>query len=195
MPLLQQLDTPASNLYALFRRRSDSQYRAGASTYAAYAAASYASYSGVAMTQPDLPGLFQVTVPADVPIDGTVDALIMRRAGASPAPSDQVLRRETLGWAVTLPAPAPPGYGGGTLYGQNGTLDFVYTVYDTNGTTPLPGASVYVSSDSAGVQRSQAKTTDALGRVVFSLVPSTVFFFRSHPARAFVNPDSEVVSP
>jgi len=97
--------------------------------------------------------------------------------------------------AVTLPTPAPTGYGGGTLYGQNGTVDFIYTLFDTDGTTPLPGASVYVSSDSAGVQRSQSRTTDALGRVTFSLIPSTVFFFRSHPARNFVNPDSEVVSP
>jgi len=97
--------------------------------------------------------------------------------------------------AVTLPTPAPTGYGGGTLYGQNGTVDFVYTLFDTDGTTPLPGASVYVSADSAGVQRSQPKTTDALGRVVFTLVPSTVYFWRSHVSRVFaVNPDVEIVS-
>ena len=99
--------------------------------------------------------------------------------------------------AVTLPTPAPTGYGGGssTIYGSSGAVDFVYTVFDTDGTTPLPGASVYVSADSAGVQRSQTKVTDALGRVTFTLVPSTVYFWRSHVSRAFVNPDSEVVGP
>ncbi len=79
------------------------------------------------------------------------------------------------------------------IYGEGGSIEFTYTVYDTNGTTPLPGCAVYVSSDLAGEIRSQAKVTDALGRVVFDLDPGTVYFWRSHPGRTFSDPDSEEV--
>jgi hypothetical protein len=80
------------------------------------------------------------------------------------------------------------------LYGEGGSITYTYTVYDTNGTTPLVGCSVYVSADSAGTQRSQTKVTDDLGQVQFDLNPATVYFWRSHPTRTFSNPDSEVVS-
>ncbi len=83
---------------------------------------------------------------------------------------------------------------GGDLYGESGSIRFTYTVFDVDGTTPLPSVAVYASADDAGEQRSQIKITDDLGRVVFDLVPGAVWFWRSHPARLFDDPDQEEVN-
>lgn len=89
-----------------------------------------------------------------------------------------------------------PGGGGGTtyIYGEQGSITFTYTVYDTDTVTPLAGVAVWVSSDIAGTNRSQTKLTDALGRVQFDLDASTIYVWRSRGDRAFTNPDTETVS-
>lgn len=86
------------------------------------------------------------------------------------------------------------GGGGGTIYGSAGAIAFTYTVYDVNGTTPLPDCAVWVSSDLAGVYRSETKLTNAFGQVTFNLDASTVYFWRSRHDRTFSNPDTETVS-
>lgn len=83
---------------------------------------------------------------------------------------------------------------GTTVYGSNGSILYTFTVYQPGGVTPVPGASVFVSSDSAGTNRSQARTTDALGNVQFNLDPATVYFWVQHPDWVFPNPFVEVVS-
>ncbi len=86
--------------------------------------------------------------------------------------------------------------GGGSviIYGEEGSIDFTYTVYKPGGVDPLGGAAVYVSSDLAGTLRSSIKTTDSVGRVVFSLDPGPAYFWTSHPSYSFSNPDTETVS-
>lgn len=84
--------------------------------------------------------------------------------------------------------------GSTTVYGESGSILFTYTVYQPNGTTPIPGAAVYVSADSGGTQRSFTQVTDDVGRVRFHLDPATVYFWRSHPQYTFQDPDPEVVS-
>jgi hypothetical protein len=91
-------------------------------------------------------------------------------------------------------AQAPGGGASVTVYGQDGAITFTYTVYDTNGTTPLEGVEVWAAADSAGTQRSASRFTDAFGRVVFNLDPGTVYFFRRRADRVFTDPDAEVVS-
>lgn len=84
---------------------------------------------------------------------------------------------------------------GGVIYGASGALTFTYTVYDTDGLTPLPGVSVYVSADSAGVNRSQTKLTDDFGRVQFQLDAGTVYVWASRFDRTFAsNPVVEQIS-
>lgn len=78
--------------------------------------------------------------------------------------------------------------------GVDGSVTYTYTVYQVDETTPLEGAAVYVSSDVGGTIRSATKYTDALGRVQFSLDPATYYFWRTHHAYVFVNPDTEAVS-
>jgi hypothetical protein len=123
-------------------------------------------------------------------LDTRFDAVDSALAGVStfdPA-TDEVL-------VATLPDPAPAGYGANIeIFGEDGAIEYRYTVFDVDGTTPLPNVLVYVSADIAGTQRSQTKVTDALGQVVFRLNPATVYLWRSHPQRTFLNPDSEVVS-
>lgn len=81
-----------------------------------------------------------------------------------------------------------------TVYGEDGAIEFTYTVYDVDGTTPLPGVEVRVSADALGTVKSVPRVTDSLGRVIFNLDAGTVYFWRQHPTRTFTDPDSEVVS-
>ncbi len=82
----------------------------------------------------------------------------------------------------------------GVVYGEAGSVTYTFTVYDTDDTTPLAGAAVYVSSDSAGVHRSQTKLTDSVGHVQFALDPGTVYLWPSRVDRVFVVPITETVS-
>ena len=124
-----------------------------------------------------------------------LDDAVADAVAAGLAAADVASDAQQAGEPVTLPTTPPDGYGGtGTLYGEAGSVDFTYTVYDTDQTTPLPGVSVFVSADEDGAERSQAKLTDSLGRVTFRLNPGTVYFWRFRADRLFANPDSEDVS-
>jgi hypothetical protein len=94
----------------------------------------------------------------------------------------------------SLEAIADDAGGAGTIYGEDGAIEFTYTVYKPGGVIPLPGVAVFVSADVNGTQRSQTKTTDALGRVQFLLDAGTYYFWRTHPGYTFTDPDAEVVS-
>jgi hypothetical protein len=97
-------------------------------------------------------------------------------------------------WVEHLDADVSAVGGGGTLYGESGPVTFTYTVHGQDGVTPVEGASVQVSSDIAGELRSQAKVTDSLGRVQFSLLEGTVYFWVTARGLTFNNPDTEVVN-
>ena len=86
------------------------------------------------------------------------------------------------------------GAGASVIYGEGGSIPYTLTVTEQDGTTPIPNVAVYVSSDSAGVYRSQIKLTDSTGRVQFQLDPSTVYFWMSRNDRTFNNPVVKVVS-
>lgn len=62
-----------------------------------------------------------------------------------------------------------------TIYGETGAIDHTITIRNSTNTAPLEGVAVYVSSDSAGVNRSQIKITDSLGRVTFHLDAGPVY--------------------
>ena len=79
-------------------------------------------------------------------------------------------------------------------FAVTGSISYTYTVYDVDGVTRLPGVAVYVSTDSAGVNVSATKITDALGNVNFALSAGTYYFWRFHPSRDFTDPDTEIVS-
>lgn len=180
-------------LYAVIRNASNQVWNGSA--FEAYNASNYATYD-VALTEQGATGRYAVSFPAGIVTAGLYYVDVRRQAGGSPAVSDLSLGEMEIVWdgnsETTL---ADVSSGGATLYGESGSVTFTYTVYDTNGTTPLPGVSVYVSADVAGTQRSQAKVTDSLGRVQFDLNPGTVYFWRSHPSRLFTtNPDTETVS-
>lgn len=104
-----------------------------------------------------------------------------------------------VGWVAILNGAVLVSVGGVTpgeseAVGLDGVIPFTYTVYEEDGSTPLEGASVYVSTDVGGTNRSAVKVTDAFGQVTFNLSAATYYFWRSHPEWNFTNPDSEVVS-
>lgn len=76
-----------------------------------------------------------------------------------------------------------------------GALSYTYTVYRPDGSTPVSGAEVWVSTDPAGSNVvAGTLSTDAFGRVTFLLDPGTYYVWRQHEAYTFPNPDVEVVS-
>lgn len=79
--------------------------------------------------------------------------------------------------------------------GGAGSVAYTYTVYEDDGTTPLEGCEVYVTTDSAGTNVvAGTLTTDAFGIVQFQLDPGTYYFWRKSTRFNFNNPDTEVVS-
>lgn len=80
------------------------------------------------------------------------------------------------------------------LYGESGATTYEFISYDVDGTTPLQGVAVFVSSDLNGVYKSQVKLSDALGRTFFQLSPGPIYVWQSRIDRRFTNPISEVVT-
>ena len=60
--------------------------------------------------------------------------------------------------------------------------------------TPIPDASVRVTTDVAGRQSAGSGMTDANGEVSFELAPGTYYVWRQKDQWNFINPDVEVVS-
>ena len=183
-------------VYALVRNASNQVWRPASSAFEAYNSANYANYAtAISLTEQGATGVYAGSFPTGITTPGTYYVDIRKRVGGSAAVSDTPFGEVVIEWdgtsEVTL---SDVTTGGATLYGENGSIEFTYTVYDTDGTTPLPDVAVFVSADSGGTQRSQTKLTDAFGKVIFNLNAGTVYFWRSHPTRNFTDPDTENVS-
>jgi len=115
------------------------------------------------------------------------------RAGATAVEADDGIVSEELGdCSGSFWLPAAPSTGSG--FGGEGTVEKPYPIFYPDGVTPLSGCAVYVSSDAEGTTRSETKVTDSLGRVVFSLNPGTVWFWRTASGFLFEDdPDEETV--
>ncbi len=98
-----------------------------------------------------------------------------------------------------------PVVGGG--YGKIGTITWPYIVKNPDGTRLLEGVEVWISSDVEGLNRSDSKESDSLGKVVFKLTPPTsaevvenpdagkVYVWRQSTVWEFSNPDVEELDP
>lgn len=116
------------------------------------------------------------------------------QAGAGPVEADDGIISEEVGyWDGEAWTPTAPSSAG--IYGTTGAVEFVYTVYEPGGVTPLPGVAVYVSSDIAGTNRSETQITDVLGRTTWLLDAGPAYFWRSHAGFSFTDPDLEEVEP
>jgi hypothetical protein len=79
-----------------------------------------------------------------------------------------------------------------TNYGTgSGATAKTYTV--TDGTNPIPDVTVWVTTDSAGLNSVASGKTNDLGQVVFYLDSGTTYYiWRAKTGWNFVNPDVEV---
>ncbi len=75
-----------------------------------------------------------------------------------------------------------------------GAVTFVYTCYKVDGSTPLSGCDIWVTTDQAGSNTVASGVTNTSGQVTVFLDAGTMYFWRQHPDFTFTNPDSEVVS-
>ena len=68
-------------------------------------------------------------------------------------------------------------------------------MYQNDGSTPLSGAEVWVSTDTAGSNVvAGTLTTDDFGEVTFMLDAGTYYFWIDHPSYNFTNPATVAVS-
>ena len=75
-----------------------------------------------------------------------------------------------------------------------GSITYVYNVTDLDTGGPLDGASVWVTTDSAGLYVIASGVTDDAGNVTFYLDAGTRYFWRSKAGHNFNNPDEEIIS-
>lgn len=68
--------------------------------------------------------------------------------------------------------------------GYAGAIAKVWTEYQTDGVTPLPGVDVWVTSNPTGVPVLASGITDASGQVTFMLDPGTYYVWRHKPGWA-----------
>lgn len=73
-----------------------------------------------------------------------------------------------------------------------GAITWTYTI--TDGTDPLEGVDVWVTSDVAGTDVLASGTTNSSGVVTFYLDAGTVYVWSQKSGYTFTNPDTEVVS-
>jgi hypothetical protein len=73
----------------------------------------------------------------------------------------------------------------------------IYTVYESDGVTPMAGCLVWATSDAAGAHEiANRGITDDLGQHTFYFdlaAGTTVYIWRRKSLKTFVNPDTEVV--
>jgi len=176
---------------AVLRNAAGEAWRTDTSAFGAWSDAQIANY-GIPLAEQGTSGHFVGDFPTAIGTAGIYSYTVYHRAGATLSLTDTKAGLGSLNWdgeAEILPAG-----NAATLYGASGAIEFVYTVYKPDGITPLPSAAVYVSSDSAGVNRSETQVSDSLGRVLFHLDPGPAFFWRSAPGYVFADPDLEDVS-
>ena len=92
---------------------------------------------------------------------------------------------------VTL-ATLQPNYAPAAL--GAGAVTYAYTLTDDVTGNPIDGASVWVTTDSAGTDIIASGTTNDSGVVTFYLDAATRYFWRQRSGYTFSNPDTEVVS-
>lgn len=88
------------------------------------------------------------------------------------------------------------GGGGGSsvLYGSDGPIQFGILIDDGDGAA-IEGASVRISPDSLGTNKSDARITDSSGRCYFNgYSGTTVYAWVSHPRHTFTNPMTIAIS-
>jgi len=78
--------------------------------------------------------------------------------------------------------------------GGAGAITWTYTLTDADTGALIDGASVWVTTDSAGANVIASGVTDDSGQVTFYLDAGTVYVWRSRAGYNFTNPDTEVVS-
>lgn len=176
--------TPGATYAAVLRNSSGEVWDGG--DFAAWDDDDLAGYA-LPLTEQGASGYATAGFPAAITDAGRYPWTIYDQAGASLALTDTpVAVGETLWGGATELLPL-------AVYGEDGPAVFTYTVYEEDGTTPLPGAAVYVSADAEGMQRSQTRISDDLGRVIFNLNPGPAYFWRSHRDWDFDDPDTETV--
>lgn len=179
------LATTGLTLYAVVRTSADRV--ANGTSLETYNASHWTSYA-IALTDRGA-GYYDATFPALAA--GVYWVEVRQQAAGSPAITDLIFdSAEKLFWNGTSEI-VPTG---AQVFGTTGAIQYTYTVYDVDTVTPLPGTAVYVSSDLAGATRSEIQIADSLGRTVWQLDAGTVYFWRQHGRRTFVDPDVEVVS-
>jgi len=75
-----------------------------------------------------------------------------------------------------------------------GAITFTYTLTNSDGGAPIPGADVWASTDITGNYIVASGVTDASGEVIFYLDAGTYYIWRQLAGWDFVNPDTEVVA-
>jgi len=127
-----------------------------------------ADYDGPTKAEMDAAHALLATAAALAVVDGTVDSIL-----------------EDTG--TTIPTLI------GALHISQGAETCNYTVYDTDGATPLSGVKVEVTTNEDGSGHVTTGYTNAFGIVTFKLDPGTYYLWRSRFDRVFVDPDTEVV--
>ena len=75
-----------------------------------------------------------------------------------------------------------------------GAIEWPYTLTDVDTGAAISGASVWVTTDSAGTNIIASGVTDDAGQVTFYLDAGTRYIWRSRAGYNFANPDVEVIS-
>ena len=117
---------------------------------------------------------------------------VQKISGDAPADIGDAVWDEALSGHVTA---GTAGKYLGDLGGGVGAITATYTVYEDDGTTPLPGVDVWVTSDIAGsLKVAGVQVSDASGETEWQLDAGTYYFWRQLAAWNFTNPDTETVS-
>jgi len=84
-----------------------------------------------------------------------------------------------------------------SLYGHipsgNGIVSFSYTLTDSTTALPVSAATVWATTDLAGVNIVATGVTNTFGIVIFNLDPGTYYFWAYKPGYNLGGPDTEVV--
>ena len=182
---------PGLTVYGRIRQQSTGYWRrTDTEAFEAYAGANWLLYAHpLAVEGADryVADLAPLTLPAGFyGLEGRLQS-----GGAAVELLDGIISEEVGYWTGAAWVPMAPS--ADLVFGAAGSVDWTYTVYEPDGVTPLPGCSVYVSSDIAGTNRSETRVTDSLGRVAFALNPGNVYVWRSHVGFEFTDPDLEEV--
>lgn len=159
----------ASTTYGIIRRKSDGFYRRfTGGSFEAYNAANFTDYDHP-VTESGASGLYEMTFP-DIVESGGYHVFILRQAGGSPAPGDEVLWEETVWWngAESTPPPPPGGTPGRVTaylytYDENGVLESGVNV-TVKVTPPLPDTLIGFGLDTTP----RTEVSDGSGFVQFT---------------------------